>query len=498
MTIYELERRSGISRPNIRFYEKEGLIAPRRQANGYRDYSEEDAILLEKIALLRRLDMPLEAIRSVIGGEVPLSLALERQQELLAEQRNRNEQAYVLCGTLRAQGVTFAQMEPGRYQAVLASGQNAVPELPGGPEKTAEGCFWRRFLAYDLDGTLYGMLWYLLELFLLRMCRSGILWTVVSWVAGLLCVLLLESLLLCTVGTTPGKWLLGLELRYLTSQGIRKPTFGEAFLRTLGKLAVGCGLMIPPVSWICMFFSFLRAYRWKDQPWDGCYSYVLREHNPGWQKALWALCLAALVAVQPVLEKAADEPRHTGTVDLEEYRANVRDMLAFQYNCKGVTLTAEGQWESYAPNTLGSYIVSANPRVDHAQKIHVENGVVTGVTMSHRLPTDVDESKRYPDLYTGDGVFYKRASVHALVSALPEVTFAQTEEALDTIFDDGEGQVILGPWVITQRVEAEDGAFRNYYAYDADSWAITDKTIALSSAPSVIFTIERKEIAKTP
>ena len=37
MTIAELERRSGMTRANIRFYEGEGLISPARRENGYRD-----------------------------------------------------------------------------------------------------------------------------------------------------------------------------------------------------------------------------------------------------------------------------------------------------------------------------------------------------------------------------------------------------------------------------------------------------------------------------
>ena len=41
MTIHELETRIGLPRASIRFYEKEGLIAPKRLANGYRDYSED-------------------------------------------------------------------------------------------------------------------------------------------------------------------------------------------------------------------------------------------------------------------------------------------------------------------------------------------------------------------------------------------------------------------------------------------------------------------------
>ena len=41
MTIKEVEQRTGLPRSVVRFYEKEGLIAPRRgRENGYRDYQE--------------------------------------------------------------------------------------------------------------------------------------------------------------------------------------------------------------------------------------------------------------------------------------------------------------------------------------------------------------------------------------------------------------------------------------------------------------------------
>ena len=37
MTIKELEALTGLSRANIRFYEKEGLLSPLRRENGYRE-----------------------------------------------------------------------------------------------------------------------------------------------------------------------------------------------------------------------------------------------------------------------------------------------------------------------------------------------------------------------------------------------------------------------------------------------------------------------------
>ena len=67
MKINEVEERVGITKRNIRFYEKEGLLTPQRNSdNGYRDYGEEEVeVLLENQA-------PAQAGRSS-GGDPPPS-----------------------------------------------------------------------------------------------------------------------------------------------------------------------------------------------------------------------------------------------------------------------------------------------------------------------------------------------------------------------------------------------------------------------------------------
>ena len=79
MTIKEIEDRTGLPRANIRFYESQGLIAPSRGENGYRDYSQEDCQTLLKIKLLRKLDCSLEDIRSLQAGERSLDQLLEQR-----------------------------------------------------------------------------------------------------------------------------------------------------------------------------------------------------------------------------------------------------------------------------------------------------------------------------------------------------------------------------------------------------------------------------------
>ena len=67
--INEVETLVGITKKNIRFYEQEGLLNPKRnQENGYRNYGEEDVMILQQIKLLRKLGLPLEEIRRLQSG----------------------------------------------------------------------------------------------------------------------------------------------------------------------------------------------------------------------------------------------------------------------------------------------------------------------------------------------------------------------------------------------------------------------------------------------
>ena len=109
MTIKEIEDRTGLPRANIRFYESQGLIAPSRGENGYRDYSQEDCQTLLKIKLLRKLDCSLEDIRSLQAGE--------RSLDYLCVQRYYGPEAGPAGGQIRRAG----------------AGQGPMPEAAGGP-----------------------------------------------------------------------------------------------------------------------------------------------------------------------------------------------------------------------------------------------------------------------------------------------------------------------------------------------------------------------------
>ena len=102
--IKEAEELTGISRQNIRYYEKMGLLNPKRDAgNGYRKYDEEDIGRLKAILLFRKLDMPLEEIRKLLDHEIDLQQALDTQKAYLQKEQQKLEAALAFCDTIQEQ-----------------------------------------------------------------------------------------------------------------------------------------------------------------------------------------------------------------------------------------------------------------------------------------------------------------------------------------------------------------------------------------------------------
>ena len=88
MSIKEAEKITGITNQNIRYYEKQGLLAPARRAeNSYREYSQEDIRRLKLIKLFRKLGMPIGDIKRLLNGETTLKDAVALQKIRLETER---------------------------------------------------------------------------------------------------------------------------------------------------------------------------------------------------------------------------------------------------------------------------------------------------------------------------------------------------------------------------------------------------------------------------
>ena len=134
MKINEVEARSGVSKKNIRFYEEQGLLSPRRDAsNGYRDYGDEEIAALKRIKLLRKLGVPIEEIRRLLAGDHTVGDVMRRQLVTLEREQRNLEQAEQLCreltdfdrpaSELDAEAVLTRMEELERGGAVFVNGQ---------------------------------------------------------------------------------------------------------------------------------------------------------------------------------------------------------------------------------------------------------------------------------------------------------------------------------------------------------------------------------------
>ncbi|MCD7949834.1 MAG: MerR family transcriptional regulator [Erysipelotrichaceae bacterium] len=70
MLIKEVTDQYSITRKALLTYEEKGLIHPKRNLSGYRDYSDEDIITIKKIILLRKMNFSLNEIEEVLHGDV--------------------------------------------------------------------------------------------------------------------------------------------------------------------------------------------------------------------------------------------------------------------------------------------------------------------------------------------------------------------------------------------------------------------------------------------
>ena len=66
MLINEVCKRCGLTKKAIEYYEKQGLTHPQIMGNGYRVFSEDDVIQLNKIAVLCGLGISVSAMSTLL------------------------------------------------------------------------------------------------------------------------------------------------------------------------------------------------------------------------------------------------------------------------------------------------------------------------------------------------------------------------------------------------------------------------------------------------
>jgi DNA-binding transcriptional MerR regulator len=66
MRIHELAAATGVSARSLRYYETQGLLKPHRSRNGYREYSNADVMVVDRIRWLLAAGVTTARIRAVL------------------------------------------------------------------------------------------------------------------------------------------------------------------------------------------------------------------------------------------------------------------------------------------------------------------------------------------------------------------------------------------------------------------------------------------------
>lgn len=88
----EVQEKTGLTRKAIEYYEEKGLVKPLKLENGYRDYTDEDLKLLNKIGLLRKVGLSIFEIEECLfSNENVLHSMLRRKEHQIEIEQKRKE-----------------------------------------------------------------------------------------------------------------------------------------------------------------------------------------------------------------------------------------------------------------------------------------------------------------------------------------------------------------------------------------------------------------------
>ena len=101
MKIKEVEARVGMTRANIRYYEKEGLLNTTvRNENNYREYTEEDIEQLQKIKILRLLGISPADIKLLNADAISMEEIMKKRVEELEREAKQIQDIHRICETI--------------------------------------------------------------------------------------------------------------------------------------------------------------------------------------------------------------------------------------------------------------------------------------------------------------------------------------------------------------------------------------------------------------
>ena len=390
MTIKEIETLSGLPRANIRYYEAEGLITPRRAENGYRDYSQADADTLLRIKLLRALGLTIEQLKTLACGEAALDAVLAERLQAMQQEQHALGRAEQVAEQLRQAKVDYQTLDAERYLAELENGMPAALQQDVQPK---QHMLWQRFFARYLDVTLYHAFWVtLLPLLGYNLFRNRNGGAMLVQVLSLLTMFFLEPLLLHIFAATPGKWLFGLRV---TDGDGGKLTYEAALNRTAFVFWYGIRLDLPVLRLVRLYKCAEDEQAGKALPWEADSEQTVCDRH-GWRFAAAALLAIAVMAGAVLGVLLPIGTVHRGDLTVAQFAENY-NAIQRQLGSEGIELDASGCWkaESVFETSGGTTTYMFRDRYPQFE-YETENGILTAII--YRLESGTgNEVQAIPD-----------------------------------------------------------------------------------------------------
>lgn len=349
MQILDMERETGLDRATIRFYEKEGIVVPQRQENGYRSYSEDDLKLLLKIKLLRQLGVSVFKIKCLQKGSEDFSQLLTEQIKALEEKILLDKQAKYVCEQMQRDGAQYATLNAAYYLHLLQT-PNLSNTQRFQESIQKESHPWRRYFARMLDYVLLSTLCNFLLIVIFRIRPYGNGWNTLVDIAAYFIAIPVFAIMLHNWGTTPGKWAMGIKIENINGG---KLSYYDAFQRECDIIWSGLGFFIPILSQWRLYESYRDDTSGEENYWNHTSEVIYTNWTAVKKSCLVGLyCISLLIGCISACDSYM--PRYIGNrITLKKF-AESHFAYEKQFNTRTeLKLGEDGKWkEDTEPHTV--------------------------------------------------------------------------------------------------------------------------------------------------
>lgn len=358
----EFKNLLNINNYELNYYKEEGLLKPFITPDGNENFTDEDVINVGKYNFLLRINVSVGSIIRLIRGERELkdvidSLRLELNKDLVYY----TEIKYfydILYERFIVDNVTYENLNPNLYISMIEELPTEVlNRFNKNPlEIQAQHHPIRRYFARSIDISLYSLLLTLIQYYILEWYPKDTgLSNLLNIYLYMGLMLIIEPLLLSFIGTTPGKYLLGLIVRDASG---KKLSLKDSYKRTLTVYTKGFGYCIP-------FYNLYRNYRcyadsknghvmeWDIVTWNTNNKYILKDKNGIRIVAYIATCIA-LILISLFIELQLYIPSNRGNLTPKEYIDNCNQIMERLHVDYAYKLDYDGKWveKDWSQNTV--------------------------------------------------------------------------------------------------------------------------------------------------